>query len=133
MCISTVLRLIKFMCSFLLAGLMVCSGKLTLLRCEITENKSDGIVVQAENETARLEVKSCIVNRNQHMGVVVYGGHADIADSRIQENAFGGFAAHPEMMGEPLHSVRLSRNVISGNGGGMSILISAKKNMLGSK
>ena len=111
---------------------MVCSGMITLLRCEITENKSDGIVVQAENKTARLDVKSCIVNRNQHMGVVVYGGHADIADSRIQENALGGFAAHAELtIGEPLRSVRLSRNVISGNY--MSIQISAKKKMLGSK
>jgi len=54
-----------------------------------------GIVVQDESGNAHLDLHNCRVHANGGMGLVMYGGSGYILDNRVQENAMGSIAIHP--------------------------------------
>jgi tetratricopeptide (TPR) repeat protein len=110
------------------SAVMVCTGKLTLLRCNIENNRGDGVVMQAEDKTSELVVTSCVVCGNGGQGIVAYGGQKMVlSENRIQENARAGISCAGEAgTGLPLRSAHLARNVLVGNGNRFSIMLTGK-------
>ena len=107
----------------------VSSGKLEARRCLISDNAGDGVVVQADEAAARdgserpeLVMSNCILRVNGQNGVAIYGGCAQIEDSRFQENFMSGVAVaanHTKTQDKLKYlqpgPVQLARNTLIGN------------------
>ena len=95
-------------------AVMVCCGKVSLLRCSIESNRGDGIVMQDENGKAHLDVNSCRIHANGGVGIAMHGGSGHLVDNRVQENAGGSVHRDSIVNGvrEPLNfrEIHLVRN-----------------------
>eukprot|EP00242_Pyramimonas_sp_CCMP2087_P012941 CAMPEP_0198205558 /NCGR_PEP_ID=MMETSP1445-20131203/9101_1 /TAXON_ID=36898 /ORGANISM="Pyramimonas sp., Strain CCMP2087" /LENGTH=950 /DNA_ID=CAMNT_0043877909 /DNA_START=368 /DNA_END=3216 /DNA_ORIENTATION=+ len=104
-------------------AVMVTCGELRLVRCDISENRGDGVVMEASDPGLfpSLQMSKCVVRSNGQQGVALYGGSARLEDNQIRDNAVRGINIAPHMGAPPvvhLGTVRLVRNVFSGNGPG---------------
>jgi hypothetical protein len=104
-------------------AVMVSCGELRLVRCDISENSGDGVVMEASDPGLfpSLQMSKCVVRSNGQQGVALYGGSARLEDNQIRDNAMLGINIAPHMGAPPvvhLGTVRLVRNVFSSNGPG---------------
>ena len=97
-------------------AVMVECGSLVMRGCTVQDNPGDGIVVQDTDGTAHLEISNSLCNTNAKVGMVLYGGSANISNCRIQENGMMGVACHSNQDCDiPFREARLIQNIIEGS------------------
>lgn len=92
------------------AAVQVGCGTARVTGCSIVRCRGEGVTVQDEDGSARLELRNCNVFGNAS-GVCFFGGSGELVNNRLQENAVSGLTINYNLATVAFRDIALTRNV----------------------